>query len=140
MSIWKKEIDLAQLNDGCQNCAVSHLGIKFTAFGEDWLEATMPINEKTIQPMGWLHGGVSCVLAETIGSLAGYCCVEEPFVTVGSEINASHLRPMKEGDCARARAKPLKIGRTLHVWEIDIFNQANKLCCRSRLTLAVIKP
>ncbi len=140
MGIWKKEINLDKLNQSCADCAVSHLGIRFTNYGDDWLEAEMPITEKTTQPMGWLHGGISCALAETVGSAAGFYCVEEPNVTVGAEINASHLRPMKKGDVARAVATPLKLGNKLHVWQIDILNSENKLCCRSRLTLSVIEP
>lgn len=140
MKIWKKDLSLDALNQACENTAISYLGIQFTAFGDDWLEATMPITEKCTQPLGWLHGGVSCVLAETVGSLAGVCAVEAPFITVGAEINASHLRPIKQGDTARAVATPLKLGRTLHSWQIDIFNNANKLCCRSRLTVSVINP
>lgn len=138
--IWKKEFSLDALNEGCKKTAIDHLDIQFTNFGDDWLEATMPINEKSCQPLGWLHGGVSCVLAETVGSLAGYLSVPEPLVTVGAEINASHLRPMKVGDTARAKAIPLKLGRSLQVWQIDLFNNENKLCCRSRLTLSVIEP
>lgn len=138
-SIWKKEFTLADLNENCKNCAIENLEIKFTAKGDDWLEAQMPVTAKATQPLGWLHGGVSCVLAETVGSLAGYCAVPEPLVTVGAEINASHLRPMKAGDTARAVAKPLKIGNKIHVWQIDIFNGENKLCCSSRLSLSVIE-
>lgn len=138
MSIWKREFSLEDLNQGCKNCAIEHLGIEFTGKGDDWLEATMPVNEKTMQPVGILHGGVSAALAETVGSLAGYCCTEEGQIVVGAEINASHLRPAKKGGFVIGKAYPCKIGRTLQVWQIDIRDQDDKLCCVSRLTLSVI--
>ena len=137
MSIWKRQNSLESLNELCDSCAISHLGIKFTQRGDDWLEATMTIDERTTQPMGWLHGGVSCVLAETVGSMAGFCCVDDPYVTVGLEINASHLRPVR-GGLVTARATPVRIGRTVHVWNIDIKNSDGDLCCQSRLTLSVV--
>ena len=137
MSIWKRHDSLESLNKLCSDCAIAHLGIKLTNRGDDWLEATMPIDERTTQPMGWLHGGVSCVLAETVGSIAGYCCVEDPYVTVGLEINASHLRPISHG-VVTARATPARIGRSVQVWNIDLRDDDGKLCCQSRLTLSVV--
>lgn len=97
MKIWKKTFTLEQLNQFNAQCAVGHLGIQFTAQGEDWLEATMPVDHRTTQPMGFLHGGISAALAETVGSMAGFCCVEENQAVVGLDINASHLRPVREG-------------------------------------------
>lgn len=140
MSIWKREFRLEDLNNGSKGSAVEHLGIQFTAFGDDWLEATMPVNEKTMQPWGLLHGGISAALAETVGSGAGYLCTEGEQIIVGSEINASHLRPAFKGTQVTARATAVKLGRTLQIWQIDIRNAEDKLCCVSRLTVSVINP
>lgn len=134
---WKKHLSLEQMNQFSKNTAIEHLGIRFTAQGENWLEATMPINEKTIQPMGFLHGGLSVALAETIGSMAGFCCITECQTVFGLEINANHLRAVKQGD-VMARATPLHLGKQTQVWQIEIKDQHNKLCCISRLTLAVV--
>ncbi|PJG82658.1 hotdog fold thioesterase [Caviibacterium pharyngocola] len=137
MNIWKKQFSLKQLNRLNEGCAVDHLGIEFTAQGDDWLEATMTVNHKTTQPMGLLHGGISAALAETVGSLAGFCCVEQHQAVVGIELNASHLRPVSGGNMI-AKASPVRLGKTLHVWQIDIRDQQDKLCCSARLTLSVI--
>ena len=137
MSIWKKHLTLQQLNDFCQHCAVAHLGIEFTAQGDDWLEARMPIDHRTTQPMGFLHGGISAALAETVASTAGFCCVEANQAVVGLEINASHLRPVKQGYVC-AKSSPIRLGKNVQVWQIDIRDEQDKLCCVSRLTLSVI--
>lgn len=117
--------------------AIEHLGICFNAQGENWLEATMPINEKTIQPMVFLHGGISVALAETVGSMAGFCCVTESQYIFGLDINANHLRPVKQG-MVTARATPLHLGNKTQVWQIEITDQQHKLCCIARLTLSVM--
>ena len=135
--IWQKNFTLENLNQLCSNSAVSHLGIKISAFGEDWIEATMPVDHRTMQPFGILHGGVSVALAETIGSLAGSLCLEEGKTAVGLDINANHLRPVRSGQVT-ARATPINLGRNIQVWQIDIRTEENKLCCVSRLTLSVI--
>ena len=135
--IWQKNFTLDNLNQLCSNSAVSHLGIKISAFGEDWIEATMPVDHRTMQPFGILHGGVSVALAETIGSLAGSLCLEEGKTAVGLDINANHLRPVRSGQVT-ARATPINLGRNIQVWQIDIRTEENKLCCVSRLTLSVI--
>ncbi|MGC7559389.1 hotdog fold thioesterase [Pasteurella sp. PK-2025] len=135
--IWKKNINLAQMNALSKNTAIEHLGIYFTAQGENWLEASMPVNERTIQPMGFLHGGLSVALAETIGSMAGFCCITEHQTLFGLEINANHLRPVKQGQVV-AKAQPIHLGKQTQVWQIEIKDQHNKLCCISRLTLAVV--
>ena len=137
MKIWKKNYTLAQLNDFAANCAVAHLGIEFSAQGDDWLEAAMPIDHRTTQPMGYLHGGISCALAETVGSAAGFCCVNEDQAVLGAEINASHLRPVTKGKVT-ARATPIRLGKNIHVWQINIHDEEHKICCSSRLTLSVI--
>jgi 1,4-dihydroxy-2-naphthoyl-CoA hydrolase len=114
-----------------------HLGIEFTEVGDDYLKARMPVNEKTRQPYGLLHGGASCVLAESLGSAAGACCVEMgKQIVVGLEINANHISSVKEG-YVYGTARPLHIGRSTQVWEIKITNENEKLVCVSRLTLAV---
>ena len=135
--IWKKEFTLEGLNN-TNNNLVQHLGIKFTAYGNDYLEATMPVDERTHQPFGLLHGGASVVLAESLGSLAGYLCLEgSRQVTVGQEINANHLRSVKSGVVV-GTAKPIHLGRASQVWQVEIKDEAGKLVCVSRMTLAVV--
>ena len=114
------------------------LGIEFDAIGDDWVRCRMPVDERTRQPFGRLHGGASVALAETVASVGGSMCVDrEKFVTVGLEINANHIRPAKEGWVyATARAEAL--GRTTQVWTIRIEDEAGKLVCLSRMTAAVI--
>lgn len=140
MAIWKREFTLDDLNINSKGCAVSNLGIEFTRVGEDFLEAEMPVDERTMQPWGILHGGISAALAETVGSAAGYLCTEGEQSIVGSEINASHLRPAPKGSVVTARATAIKVGRTLQVWQIEIQDQEGKLCCLARLTNTVIHP
>ena len=137
MSIWKKHYSLAQLNQQGKHCAVGHLGIEIIEQGEDYLKASMPVDHRTTQPYGFLHGGISAALAETVASVAGFCCAEESKGVVGVEINASHLRPVRSG-FVTAIAKPVRLGTTLQVWQIDIHDQQDKLCCVSRLTLSVM--
>ena len=134
MSIWKKHLTLQQLNDFCQHCAVAHLGIEFTAQGDDWLEARMPVDHRTTQPMGFLHGGISSALAETVASTAG---LEANQSVVVLEINAIHLRPVKQVYVC-AKSSPIRLGKNVQVWQIDIRDAQDKLCCVSRLTLSII--
>lgn len=135
--IWQKNFTLENLNQLCSNSAVSHLGIEISAFGEDWIEATMPVDHRTTQPFGLLHGGISVALAETIGSLAGYLVIEENKIAVGLDINAHHLRSVKQG-IVTAKATPISLNRNIHVWQIDIRDEQDKLCCVSRLTLSIL--
>lgn len=135
--IWQKNFTLEKLNQLCSNSAVSHLGIEISAFGEDWIEATMPVDHRTTQPFGLLHGGISVALAETIGSLAGYLAIEENKIAVGLDINAHHLRSVKQG-IVTAKATPISLNRNIHVWQIDIRDEQDKLCCVSRLTLSIL--
>lgn len=139
--IWKIEPTVEGLNSSSQNTAGEALGILFTEVGEDYLLATMPVDKNTVQPMRMLHGGVSCVLAETLGSVAGTLCVSNPGgdYVVGTDINASHLRGVPEGGVVTGKVTPIRIGRTLQVWNIDITDQRDRLVCTSRLTCAVIK-
>ncbi|MCO6488020.1 MAG: hotdog fold thioesterase [Phaeodactylibacter sp.] len=137
--IWKQPFELETLNQVSRQTIVSHLGIEFTAFGDGHLEARMPVDRRTIQPMGLLHGGASCVLAETMGSVASMLCIEDTGreMPVGVEINANHLRPATEG-YVTGRVAPLRVGRKMHVWNIEIKDEAGRLICVSRLTIAVV--
>ena len=122
---------------GSRGTLISTLGIEFTEAGDDWLKGRMPVDERTHQPFGLLHGGASVALAETLASWAGTCAVEADQVCVGMEINANHVRPVSEG-WVHGLATPDSLGRTSHVWSIRISNDAGKLVCVSRMTLAVI--
>lgn len=120
------------------NALPAHLGIEFVDCGDDWIAARMPVDSRTHQPFGRLHGGASVALAETIGSMAASMCVDrEKFVAVGMEINANHVRPAYDGWVA-AIARPEALGRSTHVWSIRITDEAGKLVCISRFTVAVI--
>ena len=131
-------VTVAELQAWGKGTMADHLGIEFTGIGEDFLTAKMPVNERTIQPMGLLHGGASVVLAETLGSIGAYCCVDrEKQYCVGLEINANHIRSAKEG-FVYGKAQPLHIGRSTHVWEIKITNEEDKLVCISRITMAIL--
>lgn len=138
MSIWHGTPDLDTLNKRGQNTAVAHMGIEITDIGEDYIAGSMPVDERSRQPMGLLHGGCSVLLAESLGSIAANCCVDpQKAYCVGMEINANHLRSVKAG-VVRGEARPVHLGRSTQVWEIRIVNQADKLVCISRLTLAVV--
>lgn len=120
----------------CTSTLVASLGIEFTALGEDFVEARMPVDERTMQPMGLLHGGASAALAETLGGAGAYLSVEEGTICVGLEINANHVRPAGRGWVV-GRATALHIGKTTQVWQITIRDAAENLVCVSRLTVAV---
>jgi 1,4-dihydroxy-2-naphthoyl-CoA hydrolase len=138
MSIWKTVATLEHLKEISRNTMMEHLGIEYLEVGEDFLKARMPVDRRTHQPYGILHGGASVVLAETLGSLGAYLCVDpERKRAVGLEINANHLRPVSEG-WVTGVAKPIHLGRTTQLWEIRIFNDQQKLVCISRHTVAVI--
>ena len=129
--------DLATLNALSRNTAMEPLGIVFTEVGHDFIRATMPVDERTRQPYGLLHGGASVLLAETLGSSAGMLCVGEDEACVGIEINANHLRGVREGTVT-GTARPLHVGGRTQVWEIRIEDERQRLVCISRITLAVI--
>jgi 1,4-dihydroxy-2-naphthoyl-CoA hydrolase len=136
--IWKMPITLDDINNRSKNTAAMHLGIKFTEFGSDYLVATLPITEKVIQPLGLLHGGISVALAETVASsAANYCVDQNYYYCVGLEINANHIKAVTSGFIS-AKASPIHIGRSTHVWQIEIKNDLDKICCISRITMAVI--
>lgn len=138
MSIWFKEFTAAQLNERGKNTMSEFLGIEFTEIGSDFLKATMPVNERTKQPIGILHGGANVVLAETIASTAANAVIDlEQFYCVGLEINANHIRSVKEG-LITAITSPIHLGRSTQVWQINIMNEAGKLTCVSRMTASVI--
>ncbi|MBK8519136.1 MAG: hotdog fold thioesterase [Saprospiraceae bacterium] len=136
--IWKVIPELDMLNKFSNNTLVSHLGIKIIEIGDDYIKAKMPVDNRTIQPMGLLHGGASVVLSESIGSIGSWLVVGNPEKRVmGLEVNANHLRPAKSG-FVYSTTKPVKLGKTLHVWTTEIFNDINQLVCISRLTVMII--
>ncbi|MCA0403575.1 MAG: hotdog fold thioesterase [Proteobacteria bacterium] len=138
MSIWFKPFKVDDLNRRGKNTMSDFLGIEFTEVGEDFLVATMPFSERTRQPIGIMHGGANVVLAETIASTAANAVVDlEKFYCVGLEINANHLRSVKEG-LVKAITQPIHLGRTTQVWQIELFNEEGKQTCVSRMTAAVI--
>ena len=130
--------DLAAMTRGGEGSMNSWLGIEFVDCGDNWIKARMPVNERTQQPFKRLHGGASVALAETVGSVAASWCVDNTkFVGVGMEINANHIRPAYSG-WVYATARPEALGRTTQVWTIRIEDEAGKLVCISRFTVAVI--
>lgn len=139
MSIWfHKNISLHDLKKIGENTMAEFLELKWEEVGDDYLKLSMPVNSKTQQPYGFLHGGASCVLAETVGSVASALVIDqEKFYVVGLEINANHLRSVSEGTVA-AIAKPLHLGKSTHVWDIKIYDDNQNLFCVSRLTVAVL--
>ncbi len=138
MAIWHLDLDIDAINALREKSMLAHCGVEFTAKGEDWLEARMPVDERTVQPFGILHGGASVMLAETIGSAAASLCVDPAeFRCVGLEINANHLRSVREGWVV-GRGEPVHIGRRTQVWSIVIRNEEDEKVCVSRLTVANI--
>lgn len=135
--MWKRKITLEQLNQLSKQNMLAHVGIEFTAITDDSLEATMPVDNRTTQPFGLLHGGASVVLAETLGSVAGYLCTSGKQKVVGIEINASHVKAARGGK-VKGVCTAVRLGRTHQVWDIKIYDQQNSLCCVSRLTTAVL--
>jgi 1,4-dihydroxy-2-naphthoyl-CoA hydrolase len=132
-------ISLELLNKMSETNMVGHLGIEFTEVAPDYICAKMPVDSRTKQPMGLLHGGASVALAESLGSIASFLSLEDPDkqAAVGVEINANHLKSAREG-YVYAKCTPLKVGRTMHVWDIKITNETGDLVCVCRLTTAVI--
>lgn len=138
MSIWFKPIDLDALNAYQQGTLVSHLGIRYTSIGDDWLKASMPVDARTKQPAGILHGGASVALAETLGSTGANLVLDrDKKLCVGLEINANHIRAMRDGEVTGI-ARPLHLGGTTQVWEIKISDAEERLVCVSRITMAVL--
>jgi 1,4-dihydroxy-2-naphthoyl-CoA hydrolase len=138
MGIFREHIDVKALNGLSKNTLAEQIGIEFTAVGENFIEARMPVDRRTHQPFGLLHGGASVALAETLGSVAATCCVDTSRqFCVGLEINANHIRSARDG-YVTGTAKPVHVGKKTQVWEIRITNDANELVCISRITLAVL--
>jgi 1,4-dihydroxy-2-naphthoyl-CoA hydrolase len=139
MSIWfEPDLTAAQLQPLGKNTMGDHLGIEFTEVGEDFLKGRMPVDNRTRQPYGLLHGGASVALAETLGSVAAAFVVDRrAYNAVGLEINANHLRGVREG-FVTGIARPIHLGKTTHVWEIRISDDRDKLVCISRLTVAIL--
>ena len=138
MSIWFRPVTVEDLVVHSRNTLVEHLGMRLTEIGPDYLRGTLPVDPRTHQTMGILHGGASAALAETLGSIAANMCVDtQRFVCVGQEINANHIRPIASGEVT-GTARPIHIGRRTQVWQIEIRDPREKLVCISRLTLAVL--
>jgi 1,4-dihydroxy-2-naphthoyl-CoA hydrolase len=137
--IWQQTFTLETINAISKNTLVENLGIEFTNFGDDFLTAKMPVDHRTVQPMRLLHGGASAALAETLGSVASVLCLEDASqaMPVGVELNANHLRSATAG-FVYGTVRPFRVGRTLHVWGIEISDEAGKLVCVSRLTIAIV--
>jgi 1,4-dihydroxy-2-naphthoyl-CoA hydrolase len=133
------EIRLEDLNKMSQGTMVEHLGIEFTEVSGNTISATMPVDKRTVQPYGILHGGASVALAETLGSVAAHASIDfTKFQSVGLEINANHIRSVRSGT-VRGTASPIHIGRSTHVWGIEIKDENDKLVCTSRITMAIIE-
>jgi 1,4-dihydroxy-2-naphthoyl-CoA hydrolase len=138
MAIWHTQPTLEQLNQNASTSLPGHLGMEITELGDDYLVGTMPVDQRTRQPFGILHGGASVALAETLGSIAANLVVDpQKFYCVGQEINANHLRPVAEG-VVTGTARAVHIGRSSQVWEIRIVDGRGKLNCISRITMAVV--
>ena len=139
MSVWLALQTLEALNAASSGTMLRPLEIVFTEIGDDFIRATMPVDERTRQAYGLLHGGASVALAETLGSTAANMCVDRSrYVCLGQEINANHVRPARSGSVT-GTARPLHIGKRSQVWSIDITDQAGQLVCVSRLTMAVLE-
>jgi 1,4-dihydroxy-2-naphthoyl-CoA hydrolase len=139
MTIWKSLRSVDELNVGRAGTMIEYLGIEFTEIGADFLRGTMPVDLRTKQPYGLLHGGASVVLAETLASTGAAMCVDtEEYLCVGQEINANHVRSTRSG-WVTGTARPVHLGGRTQVWTIEILNEAKQLICTSRLTVAVIR-
>ena len=138
-AIWKQPISVESLTAIHVNTTVAHLGIEFLEVGEDFIRARAPVDSRTRQPYGILHGGVSVVLAETLGSCGAARAAPAGYRAVGLDINANHIRSVSEG-WVIGTARPVHIGRTTHVWQIEVVNEHGKLTCVSRITMAILAP
>ena len=137
MTMWKKNTDLARLNATSNDTIIALLGIEYIKVGDNFIQATMPVDARTHQPHGLLHGGASVVLAETLGSVAANLAVGDDKVCVGLEVNANHIRSVKKG-AVTGTATAVHIGYSTQIWQIEIYNERQQLVCTSRLTVAVI--
>jgi len=139
MPIWTRPISVEALTESHRNTAPEHLGIEFLEVGDDFITARVPVDHRTRQPYGLLHGGVSVVLAETLGSCGAIYCTPEGHRVVGLDINANHVRAATSGWVA-GRTTPVHVGRSTQVWAIELRNDAGDLTCVSRITMAVLGP
>ena len=137
MSLWSRTVTVESINDLHRNTAVSRIGIRFTEVGEETMTAVLAVNSNSIQPYGVLHGGVSLLLAETLASCAANVVVGPGQQAVGQEINANHLRAVRGGDVT-GKCRAVHIGRRSQVWSVEIRDDESRLCCISRVTMAVI--
>jgi 1,4-dihydroxy-2-naphthoyl-CoA hydrolase len=136
--LWFGEADVKAINDRPKNHIGALLGIEFTEIGDDYIKAIMPVDERTHQPFGILHGGASVVLAESLGSIASWLIIDpEKYMAVGLDVNANHLRSVKSG-LVTGICTPINIGGKIHVWDIKIYDDRGKMTCISRLTVAII--
>ncbi|ANY63527.1 hotdog fold thioesterase [Comamonas aquatica] len=139
MALWLKPAILEEINARSADTAVAHLGIEITEVGDDYLVGRVPVDHRTKQPFGLLHGGVSVVLAETLGSIAAFHASPEGHLAVGLDINANHLRAVRSG-WVTGTARPVHIGRTTQVWQIDMVDERGQMNCVSRITMAILPP
>jgi len=135
--IWKIPVTADEINHRCRNTLCDHLGIEITKVGDDHMVARMPVDRRTHQPMGIVHGGATAALAETVASAAANYCVDPGKVCVGLDLNINHIRAVS-GGFVTAVAKPLHLGKTTQVWEIKIMNEAGQLISAARLTIAIL--
>ncbi len=138
MRIWQKHIDIEALTRSHIDTAVSHLGMEFLEVGDDFIRGRVPVDKRTLQPFGLLHGGVSVVLAEALGSCGAHYSCREGHRAVGLDINANHLKSATSG-WVTGITRPVHRGRSTHVWQIELFNEANELTCVSRITMAILQ-
>jgi 1,4-dihydroxy-2-naphthoyl-CoA hydrolase len=139
MTIWTTLRSVQELNSGRAGTLIEHLGIEFTEISDEFIRGTMPVDGRTRQPYGLLHGGASVALAETLGSMGATLCIDtEAYQCVGQEINANHIRAARSG-FVTGTARPVHLGARSQVWTVDIVNAAGKLLCISRLTVAVVR-
>lgn len=137
--MWKGNQTVEQINAMCKNTIHDALGIEITQKGEDFLAGTMPVDDRTVQPMRILHGGANVVLAESLGSIASLLIINpEEEISVGLDVNANHIRSAKSG-IVTGIAKPINIGRKVHVWEIKITDEDDRLTCVARLTVSILQ-
>jgi uncharacterized protein (TIGR00369 family) len=139
MALWLKPAILEEINARSADTAVAHLGIEITEVGDDYLVGRVPVDHRTKQPFGLLHGGVSVVLAETLGSIAAFHASPDGHLAVGLDINANHLRSVRSG-WVTGTARPVHIGRTTQVWQIDMVDERGQMNCVSRITMAILPP
>lgn len=138
-SIWKRPVSVDSLTAIHVNTTVAHLGIEFLEVGDDFIRARAPVDSRTRQPMGILHGGISVLVAEMLGSVGAACASPPGHRAVGLEINANHLRSVAEG-WVFGISRPVHIGRSTHVWQIDLTNEKGQPTCVSRITMMILAP